>query len=50
MAEGGQQVEEERLGLALFVALELGGELGEVAQGLFQRSHFCGSRSSVVGG
>ena len=44
VAEGGEQVEEEGLGFALFVALELGGELGEVAQGLFQRSHFCGSR------
>ena len=32
VAEGGEQVKEEGLGFALFVALELGGELGEVAQ------------------
>jgi len=36
VAEGGQQVEEEGLGLALFVALEFGGELGEIRQSLFQ--------------
>ena len=42
VAEGGEQVEEEGLGLALFVALELGGELGEVAQGLFLRGHGAG--------
>ena len=39
VAEGGEQVEEEGLGFALFVALEFGGELGEVAQSLFERSH-----------
>ena len=32
VAGGGEQVEEKSLGFALFVALELGGELGEVAQ------------------
>ena len=36
VAEGGKQVEEEGLGFALFVALELGGELGEIPQGLFR--------------
>ena len=35
VAEGGEQVEEEGLGFALFVALEFGGELGEVPQGFF---------------
>ena len=39
VAEGCEQVEEEGLGFALFVALELGGEIGEVPQGLFERGH-----------
>jgi hypothetical protein len=32
-------VEEKDLGFALFVALELGGEIGEVAQTLLERGH-----------
>ena len=35
MAEGGQQVKEEGLGFALFVALEFGGKLGEIPQTFF---------------
>ena len=37
--EGGEQVQEKDLGFALFVALELGGKLGELAEGLFLRGH-----------
>jgi len=36
VAEGSHQVEEEGLGLALFVALELGSELGEIPQTFFE--------------
>ena len=48
VAEGGEQVKEEGLGLALFVALELGGELGEVVQGLFLGSHRLGSYDCLL--
>jgi hypothetical protein len=43
-----QEIGPESLGFALFVALELGGELGAVAQGLFERGHCGGSRESLV--
>ena len=36
VAEAGKQVEEEGLGLALFVALELGCKLGELPQTFFE--------------
>ena len=36
VTEGGEQVEKEGLGFALLVALELGGELGEIAQSFLQ--------------
>ena len=39
VAEGGEEVEEEGLGFALFVASQFGGELREVVQGLFKRGH-----------
>jgi hypothetical protein len=42
VAEGGQQVEEEGLSLALFIALELGSELGEGVQRFLQGSHWRG--------
>ncbi len=37
--EGFEEVKEEGLSLAFFVALEFGGKLGEGLQGLFERSH-----------
>ena len=39
VAEGFEQVEEKGLGFAFFVAFKVGGELGEVLQGSFERSH-----------
>ena len=36
VAEGREEIEEKSLRLALFVALDLGGELGEVSQGLLE--------------
>ena len=44
VAEGGEEVKEKGLGFALLVALEPGGELGEVAQGLFERGYRRGDR------
>ena len=37
--EGGEQMQEKDLGFALFVALELRGELSELLQGFFERGH-----------
>jgi hypothetical protein len=39
VAEGSEEVKEEGPGFAFFVALEFGGELGEIAQALFERGH-----------
>jgi len=39
VAEGGQEVKEERLSFAFFVAFKVGGEMGEIAQGSFERGH-----------
>jgi len=39
VAEGFEEVKQEGLSLAFFVALEFGGKLGEGLQGLFERGH-----------
>jgi len=44
VAEGGEEMEKESLGFALFVAFKVGGKLGEVAQGFFQRGHVTADR------
>jgi hypothetical protein len=43
VTEGIEELDQEQLRLALFVALELGGKFGEFVEGAFLRSHPAGS-------
>ena len=42
--EGGEEMEKESLGFALFVAFKVGGKLGEVAKSFFERRHVTADR------
>jgi hypothetical protein len=39
VVEGFEQVEKKSLGLAFFIAFELGGEVGKILKGFFLRGH-----------